>query len=72
MRAKFEQGLLPSKYEGPTAAQIALYLRVARARDLLLNVAIGVCNVCLAHVWSRMLTYAHACCRLLTYAHVWP
>ena len=49
MRAKFEQGLLPSKYEGPTAAQIALYLRVARARDLLLNMAIGVCNVCLAH-----------------------
>jgi aarF domain-containing kinase len=60
MRARFEDGFVPAKYEGPSAGTIAAYLRLMRARDFLLNVAVGLYNVSLGWAGGRA-TYVESC-----------
>lgn len=58
MRQNIEREGVPERYHGPSARQIALYLRVAKIGDALANILIGTYNVLVGWAIGR-LAYMH-------------
>jgi aarF domain-containing kinase len=54
MRRKIEREGVPARYEGPSAAQIERYLRLARWRDALVNSLIVSFNLVLGWAFGRL------------------
>lgn len=53
MKAKIESGQMPGRYDGPSAAAIAAYLRWHRFLDAIRNVAVWLYNFCAPASWGR-------------------
>jgi len=59
-RLEIERDGMPARYDGPSAARIALFLRLLFVRDAALNVLIGLHNALVGTLTGRRLPYARS------------